>query len=100
MLRLNALARCTAALCFRPSSALGCLSKLRASLYPNGTVHGFRAAITSWAQSKGYDKEVRDFTIAHYPTDPNDKAYERADLFDLRRKLMDEWAAFVTANAQ
>lgn len=69
-------------------------------LVPTGTVHGFRAAITSWAQSKGYDKEVRDFTIAHYPTDPNDKAYERSDLFDQRRKLMDEWAAFVTGNGQ
>jgi integrase len=69
-------------------------------LVPTGTVHGFRAAITSWAQSKDYDKEVRDFTIAHYPTDPNDKAYERADLFDQRRKLMDEWAAFVTGDGQ
>ncbi len=84
-----------------PSKLGGRLSQQTTrELVPNGTVHGFRAAITSWAQSKGYDKEVRDFTIAHYPTDPNDKAYERADLFDQRRKLMDEWAAFVTANAQ
>jgi integrase len=65
-------------------------------LVPGATVHGFRAALTSWAQSKGYDKEVRDFAIAHYPTDPNDKAYERADLLDLRRKMIVEWAAFVT----
>lgn len=64
-------------------------------LVSGATVHGFRAALASWAQSKGYDKEVRDFAIAHYPTDPNDKAYERADLLDLRRKMMDEWAVFV-----
>jgi len=80
-----------------PSKLGGRLSQQTTrELVPGATVHGFRAAITSWAQSKGYDKEVRDFTIAHYPTDPNDKAYERADLFDQRRKLMDEWAAFVT----
>lgn len=70
-------------------------------LLPAGvTVHGFRAALTTWAatqpKSKGYDKDVRDFSIAHYPTDPNDAAYNRADMLDQRRKMMEEWAAFVT----
>lgn len=68
-------------------------------LVPGATVHGFRAALVSWAQSNGYDKDARDFAIAHYPTDQTDKAYERADLLDLRRKMMDEWSAFVTGGS-
>lgn len=66
-------------------------------LMPDGaTVHGFRAALVSWAQAKGYDDNVQDFAIAHYPTDANDKAYKRADLLDLRREMMDDWAEFLT----
>ena len=70
-------------------------------LMPDGaTVHGFRAALVSWAQaqpkSKGYDKDVRDFSISHYPSDPNDAAYHRSDLLDLRRDMMDDWANFLT----
>ena len=34
------------------------------------------------------------FTLAHVIGNKAEAAYRRGDLFDKRRKLMDEWAAF------
>jgi integrase len=67
-----------------------------AKLLPAGvTVHGFRAAFRTWAaETTGHPREVIEMALAHRVGDAVEQAYARGDLFDKRRRLMEDWAAF------
>lgn len=58
--------------------------------------HGFRSSFTDWAAERtAYPSEVREMALAHAIGDQTEAAYRRGDLFDKRRRLMAEWAAFL-----
>ena len=57
------------------------------------TVHGFRASFRTWAaEQTRYPKEVAELALAHAVGSAVERAYQRSDLFDLRRALMRDWA--------
>lgn len=59
------------------------------------TVHGFRSAFRDWAsECTGYSHEVAEMALAHTISNAVERAYRRGDLFEKRRRLMDEWAAY------
>ncbi|MEB0281659.1 tyrosine-type recombinase/integrase [Sphingomonas sp. 10B4] len=59
------------------------------------TVHGFRSAFRDWAaESTGYAHEVCEMALAHVIGNKAEAAYRRGDLFDKRRRMMADWAAF------
>jgi integrase len=59
------------------------------------TVHGFRSGFRDWcAECTGYAHEVAEMALAHTIDNKVERAYRRGDLFDKRRRLMDEWAAY------
>lgn len=59
------------------------------------TVHGFRSGFRDWAaECTGYSHEVAEMALAHTINSAVERAYRRGDLFDKRRQLMAEWAAF------
>lgn len=61
------------------------------------TVHGFRSSFRDWAgESTAHPREVIEHALAHQLKDKAEAAYARSDLLEKRRKLMDDWAAFVT----
>jgi integrase len=58
--------------------------------------HGFRSTFTDWtAERTAYPAEVREMALAHAIGNDTEAAYRRGDLFDKRRQLMGEWAAFL-----
>ena len=59
------------------------------------TVHGFRATLGSWMEENGVRKSVADFVKAHQPK-ALDAAYQRADLLEERREVLQRWADYVT----
>ena len=64
------------------------------------TVHGFRSTFRDWAAEKtAYPNEVVEMALAHAVGNKVEAAYRRGDLFDKRRPLMDDWAAFCDAPA-
>jgi integrase len=64
------------------------------------TVHGFRSSFRTWADERtAYSFEVKEAALAHTVGDATVRAYARGDLFDRRRRLMDDWARFVTTPA-
>lgn len=63
---------------------------------PTITVHGFRACLGSWMAENGVRKIVADFIHAHQPKSL-DAAYQRSDLLDERREVLERWAQYVTA---
>ncbi|KEO87813.1 integrase [Erythrobacter sp. JL475] len=61
----------------------------------NVTVHGFRSAFRDWAaECTGYSHEVAEMALAHTIGNAVERAYRRGDLFEKRRRLMDDWARF------
>ena len=64
------------------------------------TVHGFRSSFRDWASDVAKaPREVAEAALSHVVGDQTERAYARSDLFERRRSLMADWAAYVTAGA-
>ena len=64
----------------------------------NITPHGFRSSFRDWAAEKtNFPREVCEAALAHTIKNKAEAAYNRTDLFERRRKLMDAWAEFAAA---
>jgi integrase len=69
-------------------------------LPPNVTCHGFRSSFRTWAGERTtYAREVVEMALAHRLGDAVEQAYARGDLFQRRRRLMAEWAAYCAGEA-
>src|SRR5690606_33592430 len=79
----------------RPQSQMALLMLLRRMGYANVTVHGFRSSFRNWAaECTSHPREVAEMALAHVFANQVEAAYFRSDLYDKRRQLMMEWAAF------
>jgi integrase len=59
------------------------------------TVHGFRSSFRDWcAEQTSFPREVAEAALAHSVKDKTEAAYQRGDLFEKRRILMDHWAQY------
>lgn len=59
------------------------------------TVHGFRSTFKDWAvEQTSYPNEMSELALAHTVGDKVEQAYRRADMFEKRLQMMEDWAAF------
>jgi integrase len=59
------------------------------------TVHGFRSSFRDWAaETTSYQREAVEAALAHTIDSKVEAAYRRGDLFEKRRRLMNDWAAY------
>jgi integrase len=57
--------------------------------------HGFRSSFRDWAAERtNFPREVAEAALAHIEGDETERAYQRGDLFDKRRRLMTAWADY------
>jgi integrase len=57
--------------------------------------HGFRSTFKDWAAERtNFPDWVSEKAIAHLVGDETRRAYQRGDLFEKRRKLMEAWARY------
>ena len=67
--------------------------------YLTGTLwwsHGFRSSFRDWAaEETDHPREVIEAALAHVVRNQTEAAYARSDLFGRRRRLMDDWAAYL-----
>ena len=58
--------------------------------------HGFRSTFRDWAgEETDHPREVIEAALAHVVQNRVEAAYARSDLFERRRILMDDWAAYI-----
>ena len=58
--------------------------------------HGFRSSFRDWAAEKtDHPREVVEAALAHVVQNKVEAAYLRTDLFERRRRLMNDWAAYL-----
>jgi integrase len=64
----------------------------------HATVHGFRSSFSTWASERtNFPGIIVELSLAHRVGSAVENAYRRGDVIVKRRKLMDQWARFVTS---
>jgi integrase len=80
-----------------PRALLAALERMRDGV----TVHGFRSSFRTWAAERtNYPREICEVALAHAVGDETERAYQRGDLLDKRRRLMEQWSAFCRSRAR
>jgi integrase len=84
-----------------PLSNMAMLALLDRMGHADLTVHGFRSSFRDWASERtNYPREVCEMALAHAIGDEVEAAYRRGDLFDKRRRMMNDWAKFCSTVGQ
>ncbi len=69
----------------------------RGELTVEAVPHGFRSTFRDWAaEQTNYPDEIRKAASGHTVGDSVKEAYQRTDLLDKRRNLMNEWSRFLS----
>ena len=70
----------------------GLLRALKIAAVP----HGFRSSFRDWAaEETDHPREVAEAALAHKVRNPIEAAYRRKELFERRRRLMDDWESYL-----
>ncbi len=80
----------------KPISNMAMLKFLKTDMQrPSLTVHGFRSSFRDWcAEQTNYPRELAEASLAHVLTDKTEAAYQRGDMLEKRRRLMQAWADY------
>jgi integrase len=71
------------------------MARLLDKLSGNGyTPHGFRSAFRDWCEERTNFRHLAEKCLAHSEKDKVKAAYQRSDLLDQRRRVMDAWAKY------
>lgn len=71
------------------------INKTLRGIKPNVTVHGFRSSFRIWgAETTSTPNAVLELALAHVNPNETEAAYQRSDLFELRRDLMSSWSKY------
>ena len=63
--------------------------------------HGFRSSFRDWAaEMTDHPREVIEAALAHVVQNKVEAAYARSDLFERRRRLMDDWAEYLAGGGR
>ena len=58
--------------------------------------YGLRSSFRDWAtEETDHPREVVEAALAHVVQNKVEEAYRRTDLFERRRRLMDDWADYL-----
>ena len=80
----------------RPLSNMTMTKLLRdVHLADRTTVHGFRSSFRDWCAETGKPRELAEAALAH-TVGGVEGAYFRSDLIERRRRLMEDWARYLT----
>jgi len=68
----------------------------RGELTVEGVPHGFRSTFRNWAaEQTDFPDDMRKIASCHTVSDAVKKAYERTDLLEKRRQLMNDWSKYL-----
>lgn len=85
----------------RPLSDMAFLQLLKRMQRGDLTAHGFRSTFRDWAAERtAYPNEVAEMALAHAVGNKVEAAYRRGDLRDKRRRMMADWATYLSQPGQ
>ena len=86
---------------FAKASGVGHISKetprvIILKRFGHGTMHGCRSTFSDWATENGWSDVLREKSLMHATGNEVSQAYQRSDLLEQRRPLMQAWANALT----
>lgn len=86
---------------FAKASGVGHISKetprvIILKRFGHGTMHGCRSTFSDWATENGWSDVLREKSLMHATGNEVSQAYQRSDLLEQRRPLMQAWADALT----
>ena len=80
----------------RPMSDMTLTKVLRANgIADRATVHGFRSTFRAWCADTGKPRDLAEAALAHVVAGVDGASF-RSDLFQRRRRLMEQWSDYLT----
>ena len=73
------------------------LSKLLKQLGIGGVVHGLRSSFRSWCAEQNIPREIAEAALGHATGNATEQAYQRSDLYQARREIMEKWAEYLSS---
>ncbi len=71
------------------------VNKTLHGIAPDVTVHGFRSSFRMWgAETTAYPSAVLEAALAHVNPNEVEASYQRSDLFERRKELMQAWGNY------
>jgi integrase len=61
--------------------------------------HGLRSTFRQWTAEQGYPRDMAEIALAHWIGSEVERTYQRSDMFERRRAMMADWAAFLRGKA-
>jgi integrase len=72
------------------------MRELLRAMRPGASVHGFRSSFSDYAHERtGHSNHVIELSLAHSIGSKVEQSYRRGDLFEKRRRLMEDWNRFL-----
>ncbi|WP_174416591.1 tyrosine-type recombinase/integrase [Sulfitobacter donghicola] len=57
--------------------------------------HGLRSTFRQWAAEQGFPRDMAEISLAHFIGSDVEQAYQRSDMLECRRAMMEAWACFL-----
>jgi integrase len=57
--------------------------------------HGLRSTFRQWAAEQGFPRDMAEIALAHFIGSDVERAYQRSDMLERRRAMMEAWACFL-----
>ncbi|WP_299776858.1 site-specific integrase [uncultured Roseobacter sp.] len=61
-------------------------------------LHGLRSTFRQWTAEQGCPRDMAEIALAHNVGSEVERAYQRSDMLERRRELMEDWASFLRGN--
>ena len=58
--------------------------------------HGLRSTFRTWAAERGADRDMAEMQLAHDVASDVERSYQRSDMLDRRRSLLEAWSRFLS----
>ena len=71
------------------------LQKMIRRLGIDTDMHGYRASFKTWCSENRIDRELSELSLAHTYGSATEQAYNRTDLLEQRREVMQQWADYI-----
>jgi integrase len=79
----------------KPLSDMSLTAVLRRMERNDFVPHGCRSTFRDWcAECTRYPREMAEIALAHAVGDETERAYQRGDMIEKRRRMMQDWAAW------
>ena len=78
-----------------PNISLAAGLNLMKDLRPGFVPHGLRSSFRDWCANTGVPRDIAERCLAHVQKDKVEAAYQRSDMLEPRRRIMERWATYL-----